>query len=92
MAVGNGFVVNAVNETIRVTDMAGNNLATMLLTDWFGGIGSGGDPQVVYDDVAHRWYYSGSPTASTPRVRGVEGRQPTRRDGTHHPVHQLRRR
>ncbi len=55
-AVGNGFVVETVNTQIRVFDKA---TASILLDEplsVFFGATSGGDPYVVYDDTADRWY------------------------------------
>jgi len=55
-AVGNGFVVEAVNIQIRVFDQTtGNILLDEPLQTFFGAF-SGGDPYVVYDDIANRWY------------------------------------
>src|SRR5262249_42284746 len=58
LGVGNGFVVQAVNASqIRVYDMAGNILLDEDMDTFFGlGRGNGGDPFVVYDDIANRWY------------------------------------
>jgi hypothetical protein len=56
-AVGDGYVVEAVNTAIRISDMQGNALVTEELTTFFQGNVSGGDPQVVFDDVAQRWYF-----------------------------------
>jgi hypothetical protein len=57
-AVGNGYTFEAVNASeIRITDMAGNPLLTEDMNTFFGlGKGDGGDPFVVYDDTASRWY------------------------------------
>ena len=55
-AVGNGFVVEAVNVQIRVFDqVTGAVLLDEPLQSFFGAP-SGGDPFVVYDDIANRWY------------------------------------
>jgi uncharacterized repeat protein (TIGR01451 family) len=57
-AVGNGFVVEAVNlGEIRVTDMTGKTLLTEDMNTLFGlGVSNGGDIFVAYDDIASRWY------------------------------------
>jgi hypothetical protein len=57
-AVGNGFAVETVNLQIRVFDKAsGALLLDEPLATFFGAF-SGGDPYVVYDDTADRWYVS----------------------------------
>jgi hypothetical protein len=57
-AVANGFVVETVNVQIRVFDKAsGALLLNEPLATFFGAF-SGGDPYVVYDDTADRWYVS----------------------------------
>ena len=57
-AVGNDFVVETVNVQIRVFDKAsGALLLDEPLATFFGAF-SGGDPYVVYDDTADRWYVS----------------------------------
>ena len=53
--VGNGFVVETVNFDVAVWDTSGNlkleePLATLFGTSTFG------DPYVVFDDLANRWY------------------------------------
>jgi len=56
--VGNGFVVETVNVQLRVFDKA---TASVLLDEPLSalfGAGSGGDPYVLYDDIASRWYVS----------------------------------
>jgi hypothetical protein len=57
-AVGNGYVMQAVNASqIRVYDMNGNTLLDQDMNTFFGlGQGDGGDPFIVYDDTASRWY------------------------------------
>jgi hypothetical protein len=58
-AVGDGYVVEAVNLNIRISDMHGNQLLQEPLATFFAGTGqtsAGGDPYVVYDDIANRWY------------------------------------
>jgi hypothetical protein len=61
LAVGNGFVMEGVNEILRVTDMAGNNLLTEQMSQFFAPLGNGsfGDPYIVYDDLVNRWYVIG---------------------------------
>jgi hypothetical protein len=55
-AVGNNFVVETVNVQIRVIDKTtGSILLDEPLASFFG-TPSGGDPYVVYDDIAGRWY------------------------------------
>jgi hypothetical protein len=57
-AVGNNFVVETVNVQIRIFDKAtGNILLNEPLATFFGAR-SGGDPYVIYDDRADRWYVS----------------------------------
>lgn len=57
-AVGNNFVVETVNVQIRIFNKTtGNILLNEPLATFFGA-GSGGDPYVVYDDTANRWYVS----------------------------------
>lgn len=57
-AVGNSFVVQTVNVQLRVFDKAsGALLLDEPLATFFGAF-SGGDPYVVYDDTADRWYVS----------------------------------
>jgi hypothetical protein len=57
-AVGNNYVVEAVNVQIRVYDKTtGAILLDQPLSTFFGAP-SGGDPYVVYDDIANRWYVS----------------------------------
>jgi methionine-rich copper-binding protein CopC len=56
--VGNGFIVEPVNLQIRVFDKAtGSILLDEPLSTFFGAF-SGGDPEVVFDDIAQRWYVS----------------------------------
>jgi protocatechuate 3,4-dioxygenase beta subunit len=55
-AVGGNFVVETVNVEIRVFDKGtGNVLLDEPLSTLYGAP-SGGDPYVVYDDIANRWY------------------------------------
>jgi hypothetical protein len=57
-AVGNNFVVETVNLQIRMFDKTtGAVLLDESLGSFFGAF-SGGDPYVVYDDTADRWYVS----------------------------------
>jgi hypothetical protein len=57
-AVGNGFVVETVNIQIRVFDEATGNILLDEPLETFFGAFSGGDPFVVFDDIANRWYVS----------------------------------
>ena len=57
-AVGNNFLVETVNTQIRIYKKAnGSILLDKSLASFFGAP-SGGDPYVVYDDTANRWYVS----------------------------------
>src|SRR5713226_8737418 len=57
-AVGNNFVVETVNVQLLVFDKTtGAQLLNEPLSTFFGAP-SGGDPNVVYDDNADRWYVS----------------------------------
>ncbi|MBV8842776.1 MAG: hypothetical protein JO307_08195 [Bryobacterales bacterium] len=57
-AVGDNFVVETVNIQIRVFDKTtGTHLLDEPLATFFGQ-SSGGDPYVLYDDLARRWYVS----------------------------------
>ena len=57
-AVGNNFVVETVNSQMRVFDKTtGVVMLDEPLSTCFGAF-SGGDPYVVYDDNANRWYVS----------------------------------
>jgi hypothetical protein len=58
LAVGPDHIVEGTNVAIRITDKAGNNLSTQFLSDFFAplGVPSAGDPYVVYDEIASRWY------------------------------------
>lgn len=57
-AVGNNFVVETVNTHIRVFNKnSGSILLNKSLATFFG-TPSRGDPYVVYDDTANRWYVS----------------------------------
>jgi hypothetical protein len=56
VAVGNNFVAETVNFKIRVWDKtSGAILLDKTLSSFFGAF-SQGDPYVVYDDTADRWY------------------------------------
>src|SRR5262249_52768457 len=57
LAVGGGYVMEAVNTTVRVWDTSGNVLQTQNLGAFFNQPdNSGGDPYIVYDDLVNRWY------------------------------------
>src|SRR5216683_1822799 len=57
-AVGNDFVVETVNLQLRVFDkITGIAILDEPLQTLFGA-STGGDPYVVYDDIADRWYIS----------------------------------
>jgi len=57
-AVGNDFVAETVNTQIRIFNKTtGGILLDESLVTFFGAP-SGGDPYVVYDDTADRWYVS----------------------------------
>ena len=57
-AVGKNFVVETVNVQIRIFDKTtGRSLLNEPLSALFTA-SSGGDPYVVYDDIAERWYVS----------------------------------
>src|SRR5262249_12340614 len=56
--VGGNFVVEPVNVQIRVYDKStGNILLDEPLATLFGA-STGGDPYVLWDDIANRWYVS----------------------------------
>ena len=64
-AVGNNFIVETVNVQIRVIDKTtGARLLDETLAAFFGFV-SGGDPYVLYDDLADRWYVSAFDTNDT---------------------------
>jgi hypothetical protein len=64
-AVGNNFVVETVNLQIRVFDQTtGAHLLDEPLDTFFGAF-SGGDPYVLYDDIAKRWYVSAFDSSDT---------------------------
>jgi hypothetical protein len=55
-AVGNNFLTEVVNFDIRVYDKpSGSVLLTEPLASLFGAA-TGGDPEVVFDEIADRWY------------------------------------
>ena len=57
-AVGPNYVVETVNLEIRIFDKTtGSILLDEPLATFFGA-STGGDPYVVYDDIANRWYVS----------------------------------
>ena len=55
--VSSNYVFEVVNIQARVFDKAGNVLLDEPLQTLFGAP-TGGDPYVVYDDIANRWYVS----------------------------------
>lgn len=55
-AVGNNFVVETVNFEVRVFDKTTGTLLLDEPLSLFFGAASGGDPYVVFDDIAGRWY------------------------------------
>jgi hypothetical protein len=62
-AVGEQYIVEAVNSEIRVTDKAGNTQFDEPFTQFFASLGLDSslflsDPYVQYDDIAQRWYVS----------------------------------
>src|SRR5262249_5477829 len=58
VAVGPSHVIEATNVALRISDKAGNNLLTQQFAALFASLGTHylTDPQVVYDDIANRWY------------------------------------
>ncbi len=58
LAAGPEHVVEAVNNALRFYSKDGTVLATQSLDDFYAplGVPSAGDPLVVYDDMAGRWY------------------------------------
>jgi hypothetical protein len=64
-AVGNNFVVETVNVQFRVFDKnTGIAIKDVPLSTIFGAP-TGGDPYVVYDDIADRWYISAFDSADS---------------------------
>jgi len=64
-AVGNNFVVETVNVQIRVFDKTtGAQLLDQPL-DTFFGASADGDPYVLYDDLADRWYVEAIDSSAT---------------------------
>jgi sugar lactone lactonase YvrE len=62
-AVGEQYIVEAVNSQIRVTDKAGQTQFDEPLSQFFAPLGVDSstflfDPYVEYDDIAQRWYVS----------------------------------
>ena len=57
-AVGDNFVVETVNVQLRVFDKSTGAILLDEPLSTFFGAPSGGDPYVVYDDTADRWYVS----------------------------------
>jgi hypothetical protein len=64
-AVGGNFVVETVNVQIRVFDKSTSAILLDEPLSTFFGAASGGDPYVVYDDIANRWYVSAFDTPDT---------------------------
>src|SRR5262252_5752384 len=57
-AVGNTQVMETVNLDLRVFDKTTGNLLLDQSLDQFFGVALSGQPYVVYDDIANRWYVS----------------------------------
>ena len=55
-AVGPAYVVETVNVQIRTLDKTTGSIVADQSLASFIGASSGGDPYVVYDDIANRWY------------------------------------
>jgi hypothetical protein len=55
-AVGNNYVVETVNFQIRIFDKTTDAVLLDEPLQTFFGAPSGGDPYVVYDELANRWY------------------------------------
>jgi hypothetical protein len=55
-AVGGNFVMESVNVQVRVFDRTTGSVLLDEDLGTFFGQGSGGDPYVLYDDIANRWY------------------------------------
>jgi hypothetical protein len=65
-AVGGTYVVETVNVEMRVFDKtSGSVLLDEPLSSVFGGASTGGDPYVVYDDIANQWYISAFDSSDT---------------------------
>jgi hypothetical protein len=59
VGVGQGYVVQMVNTALQVWDKAGNSvLGPSPLSDVFPGSDDDGDPIVLYDKYAQRWFIS----------------------------------
>src|SRR5215472_18140490 len=54
-AVGNSYVAETVNVQFRVFNTSGTVLLDETLQTLFGAP-SGGDPDIVYDEIANHWY------------------------------------
>ena len=63
LAVGDNFVVEAVNNTMEVFDRKGSVIRAVSLESLFG-LGGVSDPKVVFDLQASRWYVSIMDTSS----------------------------
>jgi hypothetical protein len=64
VAVGNGFVAEAVNTQFRVWNTSGTQLLDEPLSTLFGAP-TGGDPYVVYDDTVNRWFINAFDSSDT---------------------------
>jgi len=64
-AVGNNFVIETVNLEIRIFDKTTANILLDAPLAQFFGAAFGGQPYVVYDDIANRWYISGLDSSDT---------------------------
>jgi methionine-rich copper-binding protein CopC/protocatechuate 3,4-dioxygenase beta subunit len=58
-AVGGNYIMENVNVQVRVYDKTSGSILLDEPLATFFGASSGGDPYVVYDDVANRWYDEG---------------------------------
>lgn len=72
-AVGNNFVVETVNMQIRIFDKTTQAVLLDESLDSFFGQSSYGDPYVVYDDIADRWYVSAFDGTTTGLLLAVSG-------------------
>jgi hypothetical protein len=59
VAEANGYIAETVNIQFRVYATSGAILVDEPLQTLFNGNFSGGDPYIVYDDIANRWYVEG---------------------------------
>jgi hypothetical protein len=64
-AVGNNFVVEVVNIQIRIFDKASGSILRDAPLSTIFGAATGGDPYVIYDDIAARWYVSAFDTSDS---------------------------